>query len=273
MPNSSQSIPSIFSRRSLTEIANFYGTDKGTIGPNARRVVHNYTDIYSAYLEGYRDSALRVLEIGLGVIGDRWKSGLVSGHNTGGASLKMWHDYFPRATIYGIDVNECSYLDNERIKTFVADQGNVADLDAFMAAVSGVEFDVIIDDGSHLPHHQQVSLSYFFRTLKPGGYYFIEDLRSNGLRGDQTRGVSAVKDTRRVLKHYLNHGEFEEPNALTDQQYLRDHIDYLAFHSAAPSMRVALRASLRRPLRRRVYYKPGRERLCLIRKKTQAAGG
>ena len=65
----------------------------------------------------------------------------------------MWREYFPRAHVYGLDVNECAYLDDERTRTFVADQGNVEDLAAFVEAVPS--FDVVLDDGSHRPDHQQ----------------------------------------------------------------------------------------------------------------------
>src|SRR5262249_6120154 len=140
-----------------------------------------------AYLGPLRYSPISLLEIGLGVLGDRWNARIVQGRNTGGASIKMWHDFFPKAKVFGIDINPCPYLDNDRLKTFVADQSSVPELEAFVNAANVGLFDVIIDDGSHLPHHQQISLSFFFRRLKSGGLYFIEDLGRNGL-GDATKG-------------------------------------------------------------------------------------
>lgn len=103
--------------KTLTELANLYGTDKGTIGPNPNWEPHNYTDIYEAYLARYRYSAITILEIGLGVTGLRWETTIVQGRNTGGASVKMWHDYFPNARIYGIDINPCPDLNKDRITT------------------------------------------------------------------------------------------------------------------------------------------------------------
>lgn len=43
-------------------------------------------------------------------------------------------------------------------------------------ADNGVQFDIIIDDGSHASYHQQLTLEMLFPTLKPGGLYAIEDL-------------------------------------------------------------------------------------------------
>ncbi len=255
---------------SLTELANAYGSDKGTVGPAPGWNGHNYTDVYEAYLERYRPSPLKILEIGLGVTGDRWDARIVRGRNTGGASLKMWYDYFPSAQIYGIDVNECSYLDNDRIKTFVADQGDLADLEAFAEATAHTEFDVIFDDGSHRPDHQQISLGFFFKRLRAGGLYFIEDLLSNGL-GDRAKGRMAchtVRNTRSVLKHFLKQGVFLEPHALIDPDYLRAEIDSVNFHVPKISISVAVRASLKRPVRKVVSYQPDTETLCLVRKRS-----
>jgi len=264
--------------RSLTEIANHHATDKGTQGPSATWRAHNYTDIYEAYIEGSRQrlGAIALLEIGLGVTGAGWAASIVHGRNTGGASMKMWHDYFPHASIYGIDINPCPYLDNDRVKTFVADQGNVKDLDAFVQATGGVEFDLIIDDGSHRPDHQQISLGYFFKRLKAGGLYFIEDLLSNGL-GDGAAGKSskaalagnAVRNTRSVLKHFLAHGEFPEPNAILDPAYLAAHIDYLNFHVPDYSIRRVWKRNWRKPFSfaKAVQFKPGTEKVAVLRKK------
>ncbi|MFZ2197319.1 MAG: hypothetical protein WAV13_06290 [Thermodesulfovibrionales bacterium] len=255
--------------KSLTELANLYGTDKGTTGPSSRWGAHNYTDIYEAYLGNYRQSPVVLLEIGLGVTGDRWNSPIVHGRNTGGASLKMWHDYFPKAKIYGIDINECLYLENSRTRTFVADQGRVEDLDAFVEATGGTDFDIIIDDGSHRPDHQQISFSYFFRKLKSGGLYFIEDLLSNGM-GDGAKGIMAsdkVRNTRSVMKHYLKHGSFLEPNAFLDPDYLRAHIGSLSFHVPDLSTGFSFRPHPKRLFKKVVSYHPDSESLCAIRKK------
>jgi hypothetical protein len=216
---------------SLTELANRFGSDKGTAGPAPAFPGHDYTSVYEAYLERHRDRVFSLVEIGLGVKGDRWEAKIVQGRNTGGASVKMWREYFPRARIYGLDVNECAYLDDERTRTFVADQGNVDDLARFVEAVPS--FDVVIDDGSHRPDHQQISLDFLFPHLSAGGLYFIEDLLSNGL-GDGKTGRSAsdrVLNTRRVLKHYLATGTLREPHAVANFETWRNDVAGIDFHA------------------------------------------
>lgn len=243
--------------KTLTELANLYGTDKGTIGPNPNWEPHNYTDIYEAYLARYRYSAITILEIGLGVTGLRWETTIVQGRNTGGASVKMWHDYFPNARIYGIDINPCPDLNKDRITTFVADQGNLEDLQSFVETTQEIEFDIIIDDGSHRPDHQQISLGFFFKRLKGGGLYFIEDLLANGL-GDHMSSRHAndsVLNTRSVLKHFQQTGEFLKPNALIEPDYLKGQIAYLNFHAPKPLIDDGVR------------YSPDSEQICAITKK------
>ncbi len=255
--------------KSLTEIANHYATDKGTIGPSARWNAHNYTDVYEAYLEKYRFDPLNFLEVGLGVTGEHWRSDIVHGKNSGGASIRMWYDYFEKANIFGIDINECAYLDNDRIKTYVADQGDTASLDAAMKKMGVEELDFVIDDGSHRPDHQQITFSYFFKKLKPGGLYFIEDLLSNGY-GDGKSGRMAsneVRNTRSIFRHYLETGKFLEPHGLMDTGYLEKHMDYMRFHVPRFGTKYVLGRSLRHPFGKVMYYKPNTERVCVIRKK------
>ena len=254
---------------SLTEIANFYGTDKGTVGPSKQWGAMNYTDVYEAYLTPYRNSPITILEIGLGVQGETWKANIVHGRNEGGASLKMWYDYLPNASIYGIDVNPCPNLNNDRITTFVADQSDIQQLESFIQATNNTEFDVIIDDGSHRPDHQQISLEFFFQKLKNGGIYFIEDLASNGTE-DSTNTRSTcnyVKNTRNVLKHLKKHGTPAEPNAFQDSAYLIEHIAYLNFHAPNHIVDISPQRSLRHPFKTTVHHEPDTELLCAIGKK------
>ena len=256
--------------KSLTDLANCHASDKGTIGPSKEWPVHNYTDVYDAYLHPLRGEKLTMLEIGLGVTGKNWHSAIVHGRNSGGASLKMWHDYFPHAKIFGLDINACSYLDNERIKTFVGHQGHIDDLEAFSKTFGNPRFDLIFDDGSHRPDDQQVSLDYFFKFLKPGGIYFIEDLMANG-KGDDRSGrcyCDKFLNTRSVLKSFRDDGSFPQPNLFSDPDYLAKAIETICFHVP----KVSLSSSKGRRFWHRavssVTYSPESERLCMIRKRT-----
>ncbi len=261
--------------KSLTDIANQYGTDKGTLGPSLTYGAHNYTDIYEAYLSRYRQNPVNILEIGIGVDGDRWNAYIVHGRNkTGGASLKMWKDYFPRGEIFGIDINSAKHFDSERIHTFVIDQGNRQDIQNFIKKIKNIYFDFIFDDGSHRPDHQQISLGFLFPRLKPKGIYFIEDLEKNGLGdkgGKRNKGrhnTNLTHNTRKILRTFFNTGRFLTPNCLGDTSYLKEQISTITFH--APLNKIILPNICNGLLGKRsmmIQYKIGTERLCAIHKK------
>jgi hypothetical protein len=238
---------------SLTFLANKYGSDKGTKGPSTDWNAHNYTDIYEAYLWAHRHEPLRLVEVGLGVTGEAWRADIQRGRNqSGGASMKMWYDFFPKARIYGLDINPATHLDNDRISTHVVDQGDRSQLLAFADEFGEDGFDVIVDDGSHRPDHQQITLSALFGYLRPGGYYFIEDLMCNGI-GDRDHGRytdKSVLNTRRVLKNFAATGSFANPNKLYNSTELAAQIGGIRFHVPGHRTRFVWRSNAwRKPTR------------------------
>jgi hypothetical protein len=132
----------------LTEIADYFGSDKGSLK-------HNYTPHYERLLGHLRQEPINLLEIGVAC----------------GASLKMWSRFFPYAKIKGVDIRpECQALCGgyPNVEIYIAD--------ATKEAVPG-QYDVVIDDGSHLPGHIVKSFKLYWPLVKAGGWYFIEDLR------------------------------------------------------------------------------------------------
>jgi len=140
----------------LHEIGLKYATDKAT--------THRYTMIYPIYFEKYRSESIKILEIGV----------------ASGKSMKMWYDYFPKAIIYGIDIEEnAKQYENERVKIFTGDQGN-SDFLNRVCEETGL-LNIIIDDGSHFPQDQEISLRTLFPNLISGGMYAIEDINMSYL--------------------------------------------------------------------------------------------
>jgi len=201
-----------------------------------------------------RRAEIKLLEIGIGVSGE---------------SLRMWRDYFPNGAIYGVDIRKYEKVDDERIKTFIADQGSRNDLLNLINEIGDIKFDAIIDDGSHRPDHQQQSIGYLFPLLRSGGIYVIEDLLSNG-QGDAMKGAMScdtVMNTRRLFKIYRETGEFTSPNALTDTKYLKEHIEYVNFHSPRISLQFEFQFKAKFPLKKIVHYRMDSENLCVIKKR------
>lgn len=154
----------------LNDLSLKYALDKNI------QISHNYIPGYEELFEPIRNNVKKVLEIGIGSTEHgQMVSILPLGYKTGN-SLKCWHEYFPHATIYGVDIYEHKELDTDRIFTFQADQGNEHDLGNLVQFING-ELDVIIDDGSHQANHQVFTFMYLSPYLRHNGIYVIEDVQ------------------------------------------------------------------------------------------------
>lgn len=144
-------------RSNLAALARVYDTDKGR--------GHSYTRSYQRHLAPLRRRPIRLLEIGIGGYeSPTW----------GGASLRMWREYFPHGRIHGLDI-ERKLINEPRIHVHQGDQSDQTFLND-LAKRHG-PFDVIIDDGSHVNAHIHASFeALFVDHLNPGGFYIIEDM-------------------------------------------------------------------------------------------------
>lgn len=121
-----------------------------------------YLHIYERYFRDLRNSEITLLEIGV--------------HR--GASIRMWYDYFPKAKIFGIDINPaCHRFENDRTRIFIGEQQNLAFLDKVVEASKG--FDVVIDDGSHINAFTLASFGHLWPAIHSAGIYIIEDLANS----------------------------------------------------------------------------------------------
>lgn len=189
----------------MSRLAGFT-TDKGPFG-------HGFTEVYEYFFYPLKSAPIKILEIGI----------------LGGASLNLWQNYFPKAAIYGIDIEDCSSLNSKRIKTFVADQASRIQLKHFIRRY-GKAYDIILDDGGHSMEQQQISLGFLFPYVSAGGYYIIEDVHTSlphvysgynvNEKGTNStlRMINHFLETRKIESQYLNIGEIK---------YLQRNIDYL----------------------------------------------
>jgi hypothetical protein len=157
----------------LTTLARAYGTDKG--GP-----LHRYTPVYERHLRARRHDRIVLLEIGIG--------GEHDDPSAGGASLRMWRRWFPRAQIHGADLYDKSGVAGRRIAVHRTDQSDPGSLEALATVVGPC--DVVIDDGSHVCDHVITTFHALFPAVRPGGTYVIEDLQTSYLPryGGRPRG-------------------------------------------------------------------------------------
>jgi SAM-dependent methyltransferase len=137
----------------LTDLGVKYDTDKSTF--------HDFTRFYEKHFKKFRNENINILELGI----------------FNGGSLLMLEEYFPNANIYAIDIDaNCIKKYGSRIQTYLCSQTDETKLQELF---SDIDFDIIIDDGSHMTLHQLESLSFLFKKVKPGGLYVCEDLHTS----------------------------------------------------------------------------------------------
>ncbi|WP_262850146.1 cephalosporin hydroxylase family protein [Mumia quercus] len=177
----------------LTQLAQHFKTDKWGS--------HRYTPHYERHFAPWRDEAINVLEIGIGGYAREGR---------GGKSLRMWKHFFRHAQIVGLDIQDKSFVDAPRIRTY---QGSQTDPEVLQRIIDETgELTIVIDDGSHRSDHIRDTFAYLFPRLAHGGIYAIEDTQTSYWpeRGgsedldDPTTTMALVKS----LVDGLHHEEF-----------------------------------------------------------------
>ena len=146
---------------SLAAIANrHYGTAQDGYFRKPQACIAEYARLFA----DHRERPIALLELGV----------------YAGQSLLIWREYFPLATIVGIDTNAAPYrIAMENVQFLRGSQDDPSILDR-AGRISGEGFDIIIDDASHVGKLTRRSIDYLFpKWLKPGGIYVIEDLRAS----------------------------------------------------------------------------------------------
>ena len=152
-------------KKSLNEIFNYFGTDKGTNVKNPyskiskKKMGHGFGKFYEKYFHKFQEEDFNFLEIGT------WE----------GASLASFYFYFKRAFIYGLDRNFKNNYSSRRLEFIYCDTTVSSDLNILKKKFKNKKFRVIIDDGSHLLNDIIGNLKFFFKFLDKGGFYVIED--------------------------------------------------------------------------------------------------
>ena len=198
---------------------------------------HGFTEIYEHVFYPLRPLPIRICEIGI----------------SRGGSLVVWQKYFPKSTVFGIDIYDLKQLrvvlreagvdkdflpsapESPRLKTFVANQTDRAQLQQFIDKYGG-DFDIIMDDGGHTMEQQQVSFAFFFKHVKPGRYYVIEDVHTSLI--ERYQGYGADKDgantTLTMISGFISQGIIKSRYMLPEEvEYMNQNIDYCNLFSRA----------------------------------------
>ena len=144
---------------SLIKLINNSLTDKNTI--------HSYLDLYETLLSSKKYTAKNILEIGI--------------HR--GGSIKLWYDYFPNATIYGVDINNMNRILNElknNKRICLCTSSNAYDVDFFETKLFNIntKFDMVLDDGPHTLESMKLFINLYSQLLCDDGILIIEDVQN-----------------------------------------------------------------------------------------------
>ena len=168
-----------------------YGSDKGS--------KHHYETIYERDFEKLRSEPINLLEIGI------YK----------GNSISVWLDYFPKATVYAIDIFErvlpdsIPVLSHPRVKWETCDSVSRSAKDLW----SDVKFDIIIDDGMHNSIYNRRTFLNFIDKLKSGGSYYVEDVIQHNIITPTDRLPGSYSQTLNN-QWYLHNGKLDDYNLM-----------------------------------------------------------
>jgi hypothetical protein len=147
----------------LEEYCDNICTDKNT--------THSYLPLYDTLFQHKKDTAINVLEIGIGL------------PPSNGGSIMMWEKYFTQAHIYALDIIPIAdvnpdILHKHRIHVYAA--VNAYDQNVFkrLFLKHPIRFDIMIDDGPHTLESMIDFITLYSRVLKSDGIMVIEDVQS-----------------------------------------------------------------------------------------------
>jgi hypothetical protein len=155
--------------QTLNELGLKHKTDKASDG-------HNYLHFYERFLSPLRDQDIMLVEAGIGGYDKP---------DEGGQSLRMWREYFSKATIIGFDKFQKPGINVNGVYVYQIDQTDEQALvNAFAPEPDNDNnprqvIDVFIDDASHVNPWSIRTFEIMFPLLKPGGIYIWEDIHTS----------------------------------------------------------------------------------------------
>lgn len=99
-----------------------------------------------------------------------------------GASLGAYSEIFPNAEIYGADFERNTLFQEKNIRIYWADQMDYESLENLYTSTGSKTFDLIINNGLHLPIANISILVWELSKIKPRGWVVTEDISINSLK-------------------------------------------------------------------------------------------
>ena len=124
---------------------------------------HSYLPLYESLLEPIKETAANILEVGV---------------HTGG-SIKLWYDYFPKAMIYGCDIQDIVSIPelktNNRVLLNLHETAYTKEY--IQKNFANKKFDFLLDDGPHTLASQIEFVELYSSLLAENGILIVEDVQ------------------------------------------------------------------------------------------------
>ena len=110
-----------------------------------------------------------------------------------GNAVQWLSKQFPQARIVGADtVSQLPVSPNsDRIEYLQVDAGDRVSIRDLFASLDR-QFDLLIDDGSHLPEHQMICLTEGFCHVRAGKLYIVEDIHTSHLLNSHFKHMTPI---------------------------------------------------------------------------------
>ena len=176
---------SIDSSNSITELCLLgvkYPTDKSPYNKDTNLHKHAYTSIYNLLFSNIKYNDLRIGEVGI----------------LENNSMLSWREFFPNARLYGFEWFD-SRLDkaiSDKIPNCTYTKMNVTDVNSIEKGLAdgGCDFDILMDDSTHVFEDQIKFINVAYKHLKPGGFLIVEDIFINAKEEDYAKAISHISE-------------------------------------------------------------------------------
>ena len=187
--------------KNLNTLFEHFNSDKGEyfvnqyVQPakkNKKKIdAHGYAKIYEKVFTSFKEKKINILELG-------------SFYGNAAAALYF---YFDKANIFSADINPDMFkYKSNRITNFYVDSSSRNSLKNDLISKKN-NFDIIIEDASHMLKDQIISLFMLFPLLNPGGYFIVEELDFPETREDM-RINQTKPDLKQILQNILKNTDF-----------------------------------------------------------------
>lgn len=212
-----------FFKKDLNFLFEYFNSDKGESyinqytqpykRKNSKITAHGYAKFYEDLFKPIKDKPLKILELG---------------SFYGNASAALFF-YFRNSLIHSADINPDMYkYKGSRLKNFFVDSSSRESIIKNILN-QDTEFNIIIEDASHMLKDQIISLFMLFPKIKKGGIFIIEEIDFPEKKEDMRIGQN-MPDLKTILKKIQSNEDFDtEYINKNEKEYFISNVSSISF--------------------------------------------